>query len=79
VNKRLKAARIGSAILILALFGTVLAFTDPEKTAKAFIGIKWRWAIWVPVLNVANTFVESLRLTVIMLPITLETASSQLF
>jgi len=70
VNKWLKAARIGSFILILALFGTILALTDLEKTAKALTGIKWRWAIWVPVLNVANTFVEGLRLAIILLPVT---------
>lgn len=70
MNKRLKAARMGSFVLILALFGTVLAFTDLEKAAQAFAGIKWRWAIWVPVLNVANTFVEGLRLAIILLPVT---------
>lgn len=70
MNRWRRAARVGSFILILALLGIVLAFTDLEKTAKAFTGIKWRWAIWVPVLNVTNTFVESLRLAIILLPVT---------
>ena len=70
MNKWFKAARIGSLILILALLGTILALADREKTAKAFMGIKWRWAIGVPVVNLANTFVEAMRLAIILLPVT---------
>jgi uncharacterized protein (TIRG00374 family) len=65
----LKAARIGSFAFIVALFAVVLSFADLDKVRKAFSCIKWTWAVWVPVLNVANTFVESLRLAVILFPI----------
>jgi glycosyltransferase 2 family protein len=65
----LKAARIGSFVLITALFAIILAYTDREKVWKAFFGIRWSWAVWLPVLNVANTFVEALRLSVILFPI----------
>jgi glycosyltransferase 2 family protein len=65
----LKAARIGSLFLIVALFAIILSFADLDKVRKAFFGIKWFWAFWVPVLNVANTFVEALRLSVILFPI----------
>lgn len=66
--KWMKAARIGSFVLIVLFFGIVLAFADLNKIANAFIGIKWGWAVLVPVLNVANTFVEALRLSVILFP-----------
>lgn len=69
MTKLLKAARVGSFILVLAVFAIVLSFADIKKMADAFIGIKWRWAISVPLLNLANTFVEGLRLAVILLPV----------
>ncbi len=69
MKRLLKAARLGSFILILAIFAIILAFADIEKMTDAFIGIKWRWAIWVPLLNLANTFVEGLRLAIILLPV----------
>ena len=58
MKKLLKAARVGSFILVLAIFAVFLAYANIEKMANAFIGIKWRWAIWVPLLNLANTFVD---------------------
>ncbi len=69
MKKLLKAARVGSFILVLAKFAAFLAYADIKKMANAFIGIKWRWAIWVPLLNLANTFVEGLRLAIILLPV----------
>jgi glycosyltransferase 2 family protein len=66
----LKAARIGSFALIIALFAIILAFADLDKIRRAFFGMRWSWAICVPVLNVANTFVEAFRLSVILFPIT---------
>lgn len=70
MNRWGKAARLASIILVTALLGTIIAFADREKTVAAFTGIKWRWAIWVPVINIANTFVEGLRLATILLPLT---------
>ncbi len=65
----MKAARFLSLALIIGLFALVLAFTDLAKVREALTGIRWGWALWVPILNVANTFVEALRLAVILYPI----------
>jgi uncharacterized protein (TIRG00374 family) len=65
-----KATRIGSIVLIVVLFGLILAFTDVEKTIRAFVGIRWGWAVWVICLNLLNTFVEALRLSFILFPLT---------
>ncbi len=70
MSKWLKIVRTASLAIILAVFGMMLFFADLGKIAQAFIGIKWGWAIWVPVLNLANTFVEGLRLAIILLPLT---------
>ena len=66
----LKATRIGSVVLVVALFGLILAFTDVEKTARAFVGIRWGWVLWVIGLNLLNTLVEALRLSFILFPLT---------
>jgi len=65
----MKAARFLSLVLIVGLFALVLAFTDLAKVREALTGIRWGWALWVPILNVVNTFVEALRLSVILYPI----------
>ena len=64
-----RVSRIGSLLLIAALFAVVLAYTDVEKVGRAFTGIKWGWAVCVPLLNFANTLVEALRLAVVLFPI----------
>ncbi|MCE5333052.1 MAG: flippase-like domain-containing protein, partial [Desulfobacteraceae bacterium] len=68
--KLLQAARIGSPVLIASLFVLIFFYADLDKIGRAFAGIRWTWALWVPVLNVVNTFVEGLRLSVILLPLT---------
>lgn len=65
----MKAARLLSLTLIAVFFALVLAFADLDKVGEALTGIRWCWALWVPILNVANTFVEALRLSVILFPI----------
>ncbi|MFZ2446621.1 MAG: lysylphosphatidylglycerol synthase transmembrane domain-containing protein [Syntrophobacteraceae bacterium] len=65
----MKAARVWSFALVVAIFAAMLAYADLDKVAAAFSGIKWRWAIWVPILNLANTLVEALRLAVILFPV----------
>jgi uncharacterized protein (TIRG00374 family) len=64
-----RISRIGSPVLLAGMFAVILIFTDIHKVGHAFSGIKWKWAVWVPVLNLANTFVEALRLAVILFPI----------
>ncbi len=66
----LRAARMGSLTLIAALFALLLFFADLDKIGRAFVGIRWEWALWVPVLNLVNTLVEALRLAVILFPLT---------
>jgi len=66
----MKAARAWSLALIAALFALTLAFADLGKVARALSGIRWEWALWVPVLNLANTYIEALRLSVILFPMT---------
>lgn len=65
----LRTARIGSFALILALFVIILSSTDIDKVRKAFSGVTWWWAACVPILNVANTFFEALRLSLILFPL----------
>lgn len=65
----MRAARAWSLALVAVIFAFMLAYADLDKTAHAFSGIRWRWAIWVPLLNLANTLVEALRLSVIIFPI----------
>ncbi len=65
-----KAARFFSLAIIVVLFALMLAYADLKKVAQAFTGIKWHWAVWVPILNLANTLIEGLRLSVILFPVT---------
>ncbi len=67
---RTRTARLVSLGIIAVIFAIMLAYADLRKVAQAFTGIRWRWAVWVPVLNLANTFVEGLRLSVILFPVT---------
>lgn len=66
---RVKATRLSSLVLIAGLLALVLTFADIHKIREALTGIRWEWALWVPILNVANTFIEALRFSVILFPI----------
>ena len=59
-----------SPALIAAMIGFILVNADLKKVSEALTGIGWEWAVWVPILNLANTYVEAVRLTVILYPIT---------
>ncbi len=63
-----RTARVWSFAIVAIFFAIVLAYADLGKVAHAFSGIRWQWAILVPILNLANTFVEALRLSVILFP-----------
>lgn len=64
----MKAARVWSLALILALLTFMVLTADLGKVAGALTGIRWGWALWIPVLNLVNTLVEALRLSVILFP-----------
>ncbi len=65
----MRAARTWSLAIVAIFLALVLAYADLGKVAHSFSGIRWQWAIWVPILNLANTFVEALRLSVILFPV----------
>lgn len=65
----LSAARFSSLVLAAALFVLIFTYADAAKMKQAFLGIRWSWTIWVPVLNLLNTFVEAFRLSIVLFPL----------
>jgi uncharacterized protein (TIRG00374 family) len=65
---RLKNTRIViMAVLVVALV-LFIPRMDPRKIGNAFMEADWRWATWVVLLNLVNTYLEAVRLALTLSP-----------
>jgi uncharacterized protein (TIRG00374 family) len=66
---RLGYLRIAVVAALVVSLAWALTHTDTHKILDAFRGINWGWAIWVPIINLLNTWVAAVRLALILSPV----------